>query len=797
MLRKSPTVTAAAMMTIALGVGMNTAIFSVVKSLLLDQLPFRDPARIVALSPSGATNANAEEVGGWTIDAWRSRTAAFESVASYGDGQLTLVENGQAEVLRGMRVSPEFFETLGTAMEIGRGFERADLVSRANVVVFNHDLWSRRFAADPGIVGRAIELNGESYRVIGVLPARFQPLRMTNPAELPQVFALAAYSAQQAEICRSCFGGRVIARLRPDVSAGQARAEVNAVMRQLVRERPEDYPRDASIQVSLLLDRLIGPIRPILWMLFGAVALVLLIACANVASLQLARASSRAREFAVRAALGSGSGRLAAQLLTENIMLAALGGVAGLLVGWLGTGAIVAFAPRELPRLDEIHVDSAVLLAAGALSVLIGIVFGVAPAWSAARTDLSVALKRAGGIAGGSGGARTRNVLVVADIALAFVLVAATGLLARSLANIERVDAGFDASDILTMTTTIAPGGYSSPSSRLDYYRRLVKRVRAVPGVMAAGMASNVPLTHVEPARLRIEGQAPVSDADAPSMNTFLVTPGYFEVLRIRLLRGRLLTDEDGISAPPAVVISESLARMRFPGADPIGRRIRLGSARQLQPWSVIVGVVGDVRQDALDRDAREAVYEPQAVNPFHYTRLLARTAGNPWRFERAIRAAMRDVDPAQTVFHVQPMQDYVSSSLADRHFTLAMIALFAALALLLSAVGVYGLVSHSVVQRTAEIGVRAALGARRVDLVGLLLRQGAAVAVVGLGLGLLASAAAVRLVARSLFGVAPWDLATFATTAAVLAAVVMIASFVPAREATKVDPMVALGIRN
>jgi putative ABC transport system permease protein len=445
---------------------------------------------------------------------------------------------------------------------------------------------------------------------------------------------------------------------------------------------------------------------------------------------------------------------------------------------------------RAAPRLDAIRVDSSVLIGALAISVAIGLIFGMAPAWTASCTDVNAALKSAG--AGRSSGTRLRNLLVVADVALAFVLVAATGLLGRTVANLRHVDSGFDAGNVLTMTTTVVAGGYPTPESRMDYYRRLVARVRAVPGVSAVGMASNVPLTHVEPAQIRIEGEAPTSDADAPRTNTFLVSPGYFDVLRIALKRGRLLNDHDGPGAA-AVVISESLARRRFGDIDPIGRRIQLGNQRQRRPWSVVVGIVGDVRHDALDREATDAVYEAQAMNPFHYTRLLARTDGDPWRFERAIGAAMREVDPAQTVFHVQPMTDYVASSLADRDFALALVALFAILALVLSSVGVYGLVSYFVVQRTAEIGVRAALGARRMDLVLLTLRQGLLLAAIGLAVGAIASAGVGRLLASRLYGVTPWDPRALGGAALVLAAVAALASYIPARQAAHVDPLTAL----
>jgi putative ABC transport system permease protein len=794
-LRKAPIVTAAAILTLALGVGVNTAIFSVVKSVLLNQLPYRDPTEIMALAQTNSTNTHGDGVEGRTVNEWRNRSRSFESISAYGDAQLTLVENGDAEVLRGMRVSFEFFDTLGVSMQLGRAFlPEENRPPRANVIILTHDLWIRRFGADPLIVGRVLQLNAEPYRVIGVLPASFRSLRMTNPGEIPQVFAPAGYDPRQAALCRGCFGGRVIARLKPGISASQAGAELDAVMRQIVRQYPSDYAHDTSVRVEPLRDLLIGPVRAVLWVLFGAVGLVLLIACANVASLQLARATARAREFAVRAALGGGRVRLAAQLLVENLLLAVLGGGTGVLVGSLGTPVIASLAPRELPRLEEIHVDAMVLLLSLAVSVLVGLVFGLAPAWSASRADLNHALKRSGGLAGRSSGGGLRNALVVMNLALAFVLVMAAGLLGRSFQNLRTLDAGFDPHNVLTMTPVMVPDAkYASPGGRLGYLRQLVEKVQNVPGVTAVGMVSNVPLSHAEPRKLRIEGGAVLSDAEAPAVDVFWTSPDYFRALKIPLKRGRFLTVHDGAEDPPAVLVSESLARIRFAGTDPIGRRIQLGTQQEGGPWLTIAGVVGDVRYDQLDREPRQAVYQPQGLNPFHYTRLVARTAGDPSRFDRAIRAAMHEVDPALAVFHIQLLDDYVASSLADRSFALALISMFGVLALLLSAVGVYSLVSYSVVQRTPEIGVRAALGAGRGHLVALIVRQGIVLTVTGLGLGLLAGLGVTRLLASFLFGVGPSDLRTLAVAASLLLAVATLASYLPARSAARIDPLDAL----
>ncbi|HEV8346194.1 MAG TPA: ABC transporter permease [Vicinamibacterales bacterium] len=794
-LRKAPAVTGAAVLTLALGVGFNTAIFSVVESILLNQLPYRDPAAIVTLTQIDSTHSAAAGVGEWTVNEWRRRSRSLETISTYNDAQLMLTGSGDADVLRGMRVSAEFFDTLGVKMLLGRAFVPEDDRSpRANVIILSHELWSRRFGADPSIVGRLLQLNAAPYRVIGVLPADFHPLRMSNPAETPQFFSPAGYDEGEATLCRTCYGATVIARLKPSMTVGAASAELQAVMHAIAREYPSDYAPDTSVRVAPLRDELIGSVRMALWVLFGAVALVLLMACANVASFQLARATARTKEFALRAALGGGRSRLIRQLLTENLLLAVVGGAAGVLVGSLGTAAIVSFAPRELPRLDEIHMDGRVLLFALSISLLTGLAFGTMPAWSASRVDVNEALKRSGGVAGRSSGSRRRHALVVIDLALAFALVVATGLLGRSFQNLTTLDAGFNPHDVLTLTPAIGPSSrLATADGRLEHNRQIIEKVRIVPGVTAVGMVSNVPLSHSEPMKVRIDGQSFLSDAEAPTADVFWVAGDYFRALAIPLRRGRFLTDRDGRDAPLSVLVSESFARIRFPGTDPIGRRIQLGPQQERGPWSVIVGIVGDVRYDRLDREPGQAAYQPQAMNPFHYARLVARTAGDPWRFEHAIRAAIREVDSAQAVFHVQPMDDYVASSLADRSFALALIALFGVLALLLSSVGIYGVVSYAVVQRTAELGVRAALGASRTNLFALILRQALAVTGVGLALGLLIAIVVARVLASFLFGVEPFDPKTLAATAGLLAFVAALASYLPARAATRIDPQEAL----
>jgi predicted permease len=779
---QAPGITAAAVLTLALGVGLNTAIFTVVKSLLLNQLPYRDPDRLVSVRLEDAIGAQPAHVPDIVVEEWRTRAAAVESLSIYGDAQLTLADGGEAEVLRGTRGSQEFFDTLGVTMLFGRGFAAGeDGTPRANVIVLSHALWSRRFAADPGVIGRTLRMDGGGYQVIGVLPADFQPLRMSNPAESPQFFAPAPPGPN-----------RVIARLKPGVTPAQARAELASILRNIAPGASETGPRTPAVHVEPLLDDLVGPIREALWILMGAVAFVLLIACANTASLQLTRATGRAQEFALRTALGADRARLVTQLLIENVFLALVGGATGVLVGWLGTSAIASLAPRELPRLAEIHVDAQVLLVALAVSIATGCLFGMAPAWAATRVDVNDALKDTAGVAGLSSGARLRNALVVAQVALAFVLVMATILLGRSLERLEAVDAGFDAGGVLTLTPVLpARGRCNSDESRLECYRQLLDAVRTVPDVTAAALISNVPFSHIEPGPLRLDRAGPGDDGERLT-DAFWVSPDYFRALAIPLKRGRFLTDQDGVAAPPAALVSESFAAAQFPGEDAVGRRIRVLRGNQ-QSWLTIVGIVGDVRYDALNREARQAVYEPLAMNPFHYTRLVVRTDGDPRRIEGGVRTALRDSGTAQAVFHVQPMEDYIASSLADRRFALTLIAVFGVLALVLSAVGLYGVMSYAVLCRTPEIGVRTALGAGRGHVLGLILRQGMSLAAAGLALGLVAGFGATRLLASFLYGTGPNDPVTLAGTVAVLAMAAALACYIPARAAARIDPLKAI----
>jgi len=787
---RSPRITAAAVLTLALGVGFNTAIFSVVESLLLRQLPYGAPDRIVALTLRSADGAANGSVDTALVRHWTTRATTLEGFAIHGDSQLLLHDRGGTEVMRGTRVSAGYFDVLGVHMLLGRAFEPCeDRLTPAPVLILTHEFWVRRFGQDATIVGRTLDIDGGPYRVIGVLPERFDPLRMTNRAERPEYFAPAAYD------CDECGGDRrVVARLKPGVTRQQAQSELNAVMRQIASEYPDEYTSGTVVVVEPLLDQLVGPIRPAVWTVFGAVSLVLLMACANVASLQLARATTRSREFAVRMALGGPRGRIVGQLLIENLLVAGLGGAAGLLAARGGTSVLVAFAPKALPRVDEIRIDGTVLLFTLVATVLTGVVFGVLPAWTASRIDANHTLKRTTGVAGRASGARLRNTLVIADLVLAFVLVLTTGLLAKSFRNLTTLDAGFDASHVLTMTPVlIGTAGDRGPAERLEHYRQILERIRAIQGVTAAGMASNVPLSNVEPEAVRTERDTALRDSAVPSADMFWISPGYLEAMKIALRRGRMFTDRDNVPSAASAIVSEAFARRRLPGEDPIGRRIQIVGQNPKHEWLTLVGVVADARYAGLDRPGGEAVYLPQSQRWYHFTRIAARTATDPMTLASAIRAAVTDADPAATTFHVQPMDAYVGSALAERTFALALVGMFGSLALVLSAVGVYSVVSQAVAHRTAELGIRAALGASPRRLLLLVLRQGAALAGIGLLGGAVLALAATRVASQLFFGVSPTDPALPLATAGILASVTLAATYVPARSATRTDPMTAL----
>jgi len=794
MLRRNPGFTAVALVTLALGIGANTAIFSVVNTVLLRQLPFAQPDRLVTIAEIDSDTPEPLTVDFPTTYDLRARSRLFQSMSLLRSGGGALAEGGEPERLSGVRVSYDFFDTLGVKMTLGRTFRpEEDRPDNRHFVILSHELWVRRFGSDPNVIGRVIHLTDSAFTVVGVLPADFRAQLIPGAEELPEIYQSLGYDLKDASACRGCQHLRLIGRLKPGVSVASASAELNSIMKGIASEHPTGYARDTGVRVKSLRDRVLGRVGTALWVLLGAAGFVLLIACSNVANLMIARATGRNREMALRSALGAGRRRLTSQLLTESLLLALAGGAAGVALAWWGTRLLVSLAPVEIPRLNELQADTTVLLFALGASLLTGLLSGLTPALRAAHVNLNDALKESGKTTEGRRRHNVRNTLVTAQIALAFVLAVGAGLMAKTLFRLLDVNPGYDAHNVLTLGTYVYGEHYHKNENELGYYQQVFARLRALPGIESVGMVSTLPLGNFDRRGFHIQDRPEVNESDAPSVDAYSVTPDYFRVMRIPLRRGRVFTDQDVATSEHVAIISESCAKSIFPGEDPIGKHIQLGGRDEKKPWATIVGIVGDVRQYALDRPSLMEAYIAQAQDLSFGYWLVARTTTDPRQMERSVRAAFYDVDKTQPVFDVKPMEDYVAATLAERTFTLALLALFGLLALTLAAVGIYGVVSYLVNERTREVGIRMALGAERRDVLAMVLRQGLGLVVAGLAAGFAASLFLARLLVSLLFEVPPTDLATSVAVAALLAAVALVACYVPARRASRVDPLVAL----
>ena len=794
-LRKSPTYTAMVALTLALGIGASTAIFSVVKAVLLNQLPFRDPERLVKIAEADPDTSDPETIDFTTTYDLRERNQFFESISLFRDGDVAMVEQGQPEVLEGLRVNYDYFDTLGVKVQLGRSFVAdEDHPQTRYEAILSHGLWLRRFGGDRSIIGRTIRLNDKPYKVVGVLPETFRPFAREDRVALPDIFTPLGYDLGLRDTCRGCQHLQAIGRMKPGVSVQRARSELNAVMRVIVSEHPTEYSKRTVIAMMPLRDYTVGKVRTALWILLGAVGMVLLIACANVAHLSLARASSRVKEMAVRAALGAGRARLVRQMLSESLLLAIAGGLAGVVLTWWGTHALTALGPKELPRATEIRIDMPVLWFALAVSISAGLLFGVAPALRASRVDPNESLKDGGRSTEGRARFAHRNLLVTVELALAFVLAMGAGLLSKSLVRLLNVDPGYDPHNVLTAGVYVYGDRYhDKPEAELNYYEQAMQRLRSTPGIESVAMASNLPLLTFDRSAFHIQDLPLANDADAPDVDRYSVSPDYFQVLDIPLKRGRLFTDGDRKGTPLVALISESCARTLFPNQDPIGKHIQIGGRYDDREWMTVVGVVGDVQQYGLDEPSNMAAYIPLAQDLSFGYNVAVRTTGDPRRMEQTVRQAFLSTDNTQPVFHVRPLEDYVAESLAARRFTLMLLGLFGGLALVLAAVGIYGVISYAVSLRTREFGIRMALGAARKDVLQMVLCQGLKLAATGLVLGIVASVVFTRFLTALLFQVKPADMMTTLAVLLMLAAVALLANYLPAHRASRVDPNVAL----
>jgi putative ABC transport system permease protein len=795
-LRKSPGFTAVAVVTLALGIGASTAIFSIVNAVLLNPLPFAEPERLVMIYGKflSYSQSNMSVSVPEFVDC-RERTSSFAQLAAYDDFSANLTAAaGEPERVEALAVTPELFAVLQAAPLYGRVFlpEEAQ-EGRDDVVIISHELWQRRFAADPNAVGQQVIVNGRNHTVVGVMPQGFafpQRTRLWKPLWFP--------AEQYAPDWRGSRGLTVISRLKPNVSLAVAQAEVDQLAAQLTGEYPRNYEsRGYRISLVPLLADLVGETRKGLLVLLGAVAFVTLIACANVANLLLARGAGRRQEIAVRLALGARRGRIVRQLLTESLLLAGLGGALGLLLATWGVDLLLSFAPQDLPRLHEVRLDGRVLAFTFAVALLTGVLFGLAPALATSGADLNETLKE--GRRGATGGARRlrlRRAFVITEVALALVLLVGAGLLLKSFWRLQGVDPGFNADGVLTMRLMLPFEIYQKPAQRSAFYRQILERINAVPGVEAAGAAAHLPLRQGGMSGTISAENSAVGPNDLPvEVDWNWVTPDYFKTMEIALLGGRAFTEADTEGAARVAIIDESFARTFFPNQDPVGKRLKRGKLDSTRPWMTIIGVVRQVHSHRLEAAAREQVYFPFYQDPSPYNMsLIARTsAAGALSLSLDVRSAIQSVDPNQPVFDVFTLRQVVGDSMAERRFSMLLMAVFAAVALTLAAVGIYGVMAYAVAQRTHEIGIRVALGATAGSILRLIVGQGMALTLTGVGIGLLAALALTRLLASLLYSVSATDPLTFAVIALLLTGVALLACWLPARRATKVDPMVAL----
>jgi putative ABC transport system permease protein len=802
MLVKRPGFALVAVFTLALGIGANTAIFSVVNSILLRPLAYPEPHELVILNhnyPKLDLKASVSAVG---YTHYREHAKSFEQIMAASPWPANLTGAGDPERLAGMAVSANFFRTLGVEPRLGRGFTAEESQpGRNRVVVLTDGLWRRRFGGDPQIVDKTITLNGENHTVVGVMPAGFQFGREIG--QVFELFAPIAFTPAQMQTAnwRSEFLF-VVARLKPGVALQQAQAEMDSVAAN-VRQTyfgggDAADPQSWGLLLTPLSELIVGDIRPALYVLLGAVGFVLLIACANVANLLLARASVRQKEIAVRTALGAGRARVVRQLLTESLLLAAAGGVLGLLLAYWGVDALLALHRDLIPRSHEVGIDRTVLLFTLGVSLATGVLFGLVPALQLSRTDLHETLKEGGRAGGAQARAGFRNALVVFEVAVALVLLVGAGLLVKSFMRLQEVNPGFRPQSTLVMQVSLPPTKYREVAQSDSFYQQVVQNIRNLPGVESVGLSTGVPMSGQNSAgSFQIEGRAVPPGQMAPWGNRWFTNATYFQTMGIPLVRGRYFDERDNRDAAGAAIIDETMARKFWPGEDPVGKRITFQSSQQGGTvWREIVGVVGHVKQRGLEGESPPQYYVPynnRIQNPVGQMFVVVRTAAEPEGVAGAVRAAIQSADKEMPVFRVTTMEQLVSNSMAQRRFALLLFGVFAAVALLLAGVGLYGLMSYSVTQRTHEIGIRMALGARAPDVLKMVVRQGMTLAGVGLGIGLVAAFGLTRLMKALLFGVSATDPLVFTVIALVLGGVAALASFVPARRATKVDPMVAL----
>jgi predicted permease len=790
--------TVVAIVALALGIGANTAVFSVVNGVLLRPLNYQDPERLVRIWENWGEFSKGS-VAYPNFRDWEAQNRAFELIAALKHDTFTMTGGEFPERVSARPVSAGFFRVLGISPALGRDFlPGEDQPGSQLVAIVSNGFWKTRMGGAASAVGSTIVLDGKSFSVVGVLPASFH---FSDPGDVYTGIA----AIKKIELENRAFhpGIQVIGKLKPGVTIDQARADMASIAASLGSQYP-DTNGGHTVTIESLYNAMVGDIGGLLIILLGAVALVLLIACVNVANLLLARSTARSREIGIRVALGAGRIRIARQLLTESVMLGLAGGCLGLIVAWLGTGAALKMIPAILPRAEEIGVDARVLGFTLAASVLTGLIFGLAPAIQASRLNLNASLKE--GTRGSTGaGHRVLSALVVFEIAITLVSLACAGLLLRTFVSLEAVKPGFDPKNVLTFQVALSARNYSDPARTRSFFRNLLTGVRNVPGVAAAATTTLVPLSGDDSeAQFFINGKPRPPVSELPSAMFYVTSPGYDEAMHIPLIRGRYFTSQDNEKAPRVAVVDQNMQRLHFDGEDPVGRHVTLQAGNDIAFDMEVVGVVGHVKQENLDTEAGSTIL-PQLYFPFDQIpdeflatglgglSVVARTASNPTSFVAAMKQKVRDIDRDVPVYDISTMDEVAASAIAKQRFTLLLLGAFAALALLLASVGIYGVMAYSVSLRTHEIGIRMALGAGRPKILSIVVGGGVKLALVGVAAGLIASFVLTRFLSGMLYNVSAHDPLTLAAVAGLLSFVAGIASYIPARKATRVDPMIAL----
>jgi putative ABC transport system permease protein len=796
MLWKKPGFTLIAVITLALGIGANTAIFSVANAALLRPLPFQNPDELVMVwetAPKLGFPHN--DVAPANFIDWRDQNQVFMQIAAFGGASLSLSGRGEPERIEGVRVSASLFPLLGVTPALGRVFnEQEDRAESQRVIVLSHSLWQRRFGGDAGIIGQSLTLDNRPYTVVGVMPAHFR-----FPGREQEFWLPMAFEPEEAA-GRGDHYLNVVARLKPGVSRQRAQAEMDAIAARLQQQ----YPRtntDHGVALVPLREEFAGAIRKPLLILMGVAGFVLLIACANLTNLLLARATERAAELTIRAALGASRLRLIRQLLTENILLALSGGAVGALLAIWGVDVLETLVLENLVQardLPSVEVDGRVLAFSATVSLLTGMAFGLAPALQVSRLNLTEALKEGGRGGAGSGSrGRLRGALVVGEIALSLVLLTGAGLMIKSFYRLTGVDPGFQPDKALTMRMQLSGEKYGDPVKRRAFYDQLLQQVQSLPGVQSAGVITQLPLTTQGLLfSFSLEGQPPLPSANLPQAAFRVISQDYFRAMGIPLLRGRSFTPQDTADAQAVVIINRTMSERFWPGQEALGKRFKVGPSDGSNPWFVVIGVVGDVRQSSLDQALRPEMYVSHLQDRRFFAiprDLVVRTAGDPLAMTATVRAEIWMLDKDLPLFRVRTMEQILSASVAGQRFNMLLLSVFAALALLLAAVGIYGLMSYVTAQRTREIGIRLALGAHARDVLRLVMKQGLVLTISGVAVGMAGAFALTRVMAGLLFEVSVTDPATFTLIAALLTLVALLACWIPARRATKVDPMIAL----